>query len=443
MKIVNYLKINLTIFLFSFFNCIFAEKNINKTFTPVGAEIKESNEGLIPEWNKYINNENLASNNNDFSDHFLNDSPIEIIDKRNYIDYVKVLPFGLSELVKKIDDFKISLYPTIRSADYPDALKQRFKSVNQEFDDTNLRLNNLKVGDLPFRFPKSGEQIIWNHLLRYQGGSIERKFHTFVVNKDGNFSKVGVWVKRVYKTHMDKKEPNKLFYALGKYFEPATLVGDILLVHENVDQLKNSRKSWIYNEAQKRVRRAPDVGYDAVGSGSQGLITADQVDAYNGAPDRYEWKLLGKKNLIVPYNCYKLNNKSISYKSIIKKGSVNFEFMRYEYHRVWVIEANLKSSSSHIYSKRVFYVDEDSWSILVDESYSKNGDLWRVAIHGMIQLQEQNFPWYRIHIHHDLINKKYYVSGLDNEVKKTMKIGFKGKLRQFQPNALRRMAAGR
>ncbi len=164
MKIVNYLKINLTIFLFSFFNCIFAEKNINKTFTPVGAEIKESNEGLIPEWNKYINNENLASNNNDFSDHFLNDSPIEIIDKRNYIDYVKVLPFGLSELVKKIDDFKISLYPTIRSADYPDALKQRFKSVNQEFDDTNLRLNNLKVGDLPFRFPKSGEQIIWNHL---------------------------------------------------------------------------------------------------------------------------------------------------------------------------------------------------------------------------------------------------------------------------------------
>ncbi len=441
MKTIFYLKINLPIFFLINFNFCIAE---NKAFTSVGAEYKASNNGLVPEWNKSKTSvKKIVNKETIFYDQFSNDKVIEIIDKSNYGSFSSVLPFGLSELVKRNDDFRIGLYPTRRSADYPDNIKKQFETVKKEFNDTNLRLKNLKVGELPFRFPISGEQIIWNHLLRYQGGSVERKFHTFVVGKEGVFSKVGVWVKRVYKTHMDKKEPNKLFYALGKYFEPSTLIGDILLVHENVDQLKNSRKSWIYNQAQKRVRRAPDIGYDAVGSGSQGLITADQVDAYNGAPDRYEWKILGKKVLIVPYNCNKLNDKNLSYKSIIKKVSVNFELMRYEYHRVWIVEAKLKSNSSHIYSKRVFYIDEDSWSILLDESYSKNGDLWRVGIHGMVQLNKNNFPWYRVHIHQDLINEKYFVSGLDNEIKTPMKIGFKDKLRKFQPNALRRMSAGR
>ncbi len=441
MKIIFYLKINLLIFFLLIYNFSIAE---NRIFTPIGGEYEASSEGLVPKWNNLKTNIKKTVNNKPIAfDNFSSDKVIEIIDKSNYGGFSNVLPFGLSELVKRNDSFKISLYPTRRSADYPDNLKKQFEAIKEEFHDTNLRLNNLKVVELPFRFPKSGKQIIWNHLLRYQGGSIERKFHTFVVEKNGNFSKVGVWVKRVYKTHMDKKEPNKLFYALGKYFEPATLIGDILLVHENVDQLNNPRKSWLYNQAQKRVRRAPDIGYDAVGSGSQGQITADQVDAYNGAPDRYEWKILGKKVLIVPYNCNKLNDKNLSYKNIIKKGSVNFELMRYEYHRVWIVEAKLKPNSSHIYSKRVFYVDEDSWSILIDESYSKNGDLWRVGIHGIVQLNENNFPWYRVHIHQDLINKKYFVSGSDNEIRVPMKIGFKGKIRKFQPNALRRMAAGR
>ena len=56
---------------------------------------------------------------------------------------------------------------------------------------------------------------------------------------------------------------------------------------------------------------------------------------------------------------------------------VNPDFVRWELHRVWVVEGTLKPGNLHVYSKRVFYLDEDSWAALASDQYDMKGQLYR------------------------------------------------------------------
>jgi uncharacterized protein YpmB len=138
----------------------------------------------------------------------------------------------------------------------------------------------------------------------------------------------------------------------------------VFLVHEPLDQVKQARAAWIYNAGQRRVRRAPDLAYDNINDGTEGLRTTDQFDAYNGAPDRYDWKIVGKREVYVPYNSFKLSDKKLKYKDMIGKNTPKADLLRYELHRVWEVEANLRPGSKHVYAKRVFFIDEDTWTVL-------------------------------------------------------------------------------
>nr|BFE97371.1 hypothetical protein GCM10020185_79070 [Pseudomonas brassicacearum subsp. brassicacearum] len=51
--------------------------------------------------------------------------------------------------------------------------------------------------------------------------------------------------------------------------------------------------------------------------------------------------------------------------------------MRWEKHRVWVVEATLKSGKRHVVPRRTYYVDEDSWQILMADGYDAQGKLGR------------------------------------------------------------------
>lgn len=105
------------------------------------------------------------------------------------------------------------------------------------------------------------------------------------------------------------------------------------------------------------------------------MATADTVDVYNGAPDHYEWALLGKREMLVPYNSYAVHQKGLAYGDILKSRFINPDLLRYELHRVWVVEATLRKGFSHPYAKRRFYFDEDSWQILAADIYDKDGVL--------------------------------------------------------------------
>jgi len=141
--------------------------------------------------------------------------------------------------------------------------------------------------------------------------------------------------------------------------------------------MKEARRAFQYNPGQKRLRRAPNVGYDNPGTASDGLRTNDQLDVYNGAMDRYNWKLVGKKELYVPANSYVLHSDKNKYKDIVKKGHLNQDLARYELRRVWVVEATLKAGTSHIYKRRTFYSEEDGWQIVAVDVYDNRDQLWR------------------------------------------------------------------
>jgi hypothetical protein len=161
--------------------------------------------------------------------------------------------------------------------------------------------------------------------------------------------------------------------------EPARQKGQMTIVHEALDQVKNERKAWVYIPGARRVRRAPTVGYDTP-DGPGGLVTVDDSLGFNGALDRFTWNLVGKKEVYIPYHAYKFDDPKVKYDTLLQKGHANPEYMRYELHRVWIVEADLKDGQRHVYKKRRFYIDEDSWQIVLLESYDGRGELWRVGV---------------------------------------------------------------
>ncbi len=430
--------------IFSFFYVISNLLNVcfaqNPELTYIGALKSGSPDGLVPSWEGGLKNPPKNwSFEKGLIDPFAEDKIIDIIDYKKVSKYKDFLSLGLKKLLNQNRNFQIYLYPSRRSINYPEKIKKQIKKNLSS--NKNSSRGKSQIYYLPFINPKSGLEVIKNHLLRFQGGSIERKLHVFPVRPDGTFNRIGVWSKKVYREYINTTDSNKLFYALARFTEPRSLKGDVLLVHEPIDFTLEKRSAWIFSAAQRRVRRAPNVAYDGVGNGSDGMITADQVDGFNGATDRFEWKLIEKKILIVPYNTYKIGQKNIKYDEIIKPGSVNPSLMRFEYHRVWVVRAKLKRGMRHIYSERVFYIDEDSWTILMEEVFTKEGSLWRFALHGLIQSYDFNIPIYRLSLYHDLYKKSYLLTGLDNKINKPIQFGFEAKTSDFLPNALRRLGA--
>ena len=183
---------------------------------------------------------------------------------------------------------------------------------------------------------------------------------------------------------------------------PARLAGEVLLVQETLDQSLENRRAWVYNPGQRRVRRAPNVAFDNPGTNSDNLRTSDQFDMYNGSPQRYDWTLVGKKEILVPYNSYKLNSNTLKYADILKKNHINPDVARYELHRVWVVDSKLKAGQSHLYSRRTLYVDEDSWQILAVDCYDSRGQLYRVQEGHVINYYDVPALWTALETVYDL-----------------------------------------
>lgn len=413
---------------------------LDRDLTPVGAERAGNAEGTIPAWDGGMTKAPAGWTPADgYKDPFPDEKPLFVISAANADQYKDRLSTGLLALLKLYPEFRMPVYPTHRTAGYPAEVTRRARAQAANVQLQDEAIKTLGGSTIPFPLPKTGLEAIYNHLLRYLGGGVERSFDGFSVRANGDFLKIGFHDLRVYDENFDEHMDNRLFSYLGYFLSPSEFVGTIYLVHEPIDQVSETRKAWIYNAGQRRVRRAPELGYDNSQDGSDGLAVVDQYDGYNGAPDHYDWALLGKKEMFVSYNAYRVGDKTVAYDKIVHKNTINSDLMRYELHRVWLVEAKLKPGQSHIYARRVFYLDEDSWSVLLDESYDSHGQLWRTGIHGLVQYYDANLPWYRFEIWHDLSNNSYVLTGLDNEYKQPWKFGVKGRMADFQPDSLRRL----
>ena len=414
---------------------------LGRDLTPVGAERAGNADGTFPAWDGDLVRAPAGwTPQQGYVDPFPGDKPLFTIDSTNVAQYDAKLTRGQAALLKKHPQhFRMNVYPTRRTVVYPKAVTDRVAAQAGKVSLQGFGLKDLGGSTTPFPIPASGLEAIWNHLVRYLGGGTARTAHSFPVRSNGDYFKIGFRAQRIYAQNVEGAEPNRLFYALGYFTEPATLRGTIFLVHEPVDQVAEQRSAWIYNAGARRVRRAPDLAYDGINDGSEGMLTTDQFDGYNGAPDRYEWKLLGKREVYVPYNVYRLSDKTLKYKDIVRPRTINPEFVRYELHRVWVVEGTLKPGQRHIYGKRTFYLDEDSWSVLAEDAYDTRGGLWRASMHGLVQAYDVQLPFFRFGIYHDLDSGGYLVGGLDNEIREPIQFDARARITEFQPDALRRL----
>jgi hypothetical protein len=417
--------------------------------TPIGAERAGNADGSIPEWTGGISELPAGYKpGGRLVDPFANEKPLVIITARNYQEHAEFLSPGQEAMFKRYPDtFKIPVYPSHRTAIYPDEV---YQSVTENASKTGLveggnGVTNLGNATVPFPFPTQGVEVYWNHVLRYRGrGSYRTNSVQVPLQQNGDF--VPVWFETLVTWARDMPEndnPNMLFAFMQSIKAPARLQGDVLLVHEFVDQVKEPRNAWIYNPGQRRVRRAPEVAYDGPGTASDNLRTADDLDMMNGSPDRYDWKLVGKKEMYIPYNTYKLHDGNLKYKDVLHKGHMNPDYLRYEKHRVWVVDATLKKGARHIYARRTLYVDEDTWQIAMVDVYDGRGELWRFQEgHAMVHYQVK-VPWLAAESKYDLISGRYLVAGLTNEIKGyPYEFDVKGlTMGDYTPAALRR--AGR
>ena len=404
-----------------------SEADANKLgteLTPLGG-IKAANaDGSIPAWDGGITKVPAGYKAGDYHpDPYPEDKVLFEITSANYKQYAEFLSEGQKKLFETYpSSFKMPVYPSRRSASSPQFVYDETKNnaLKAELIEGGNGVKNAAIG-IPFPMPQSGLEAIWNHILRYRGETVRRFGGQAAPTASGDYNVIGFDELLLQKysgkdaTREKLLEENVISKFMQEVTSPARLAGTVLLVHETMDQIREPRKAWTYNTGQRKVLAAPNIAYDAPGTAADGLRTTDDFDMFNGAPDRYNWELKGRKEMYVAYNNYKLHSNNLKYDDILKPGHINPEYTRFEKHRVWVVEANLKPEFRHIYQKRVFFIDEDSWQIQVADMYDNRNELYRVAVAHGVNYYEVPTQWSTLDVYYDLNSRRYLALGLDNE----------------------------
>ena len=418
-------------------------ERLGNELTPMGAE-RAGNGDEIPAWDGGLTKvPESYDDDGHYVDPFPEDEPLFVIDQSNVDEYKDRLSPGQIKMIEEYDDYKMPVYKTRRTATYPQEIFDKVKknALNTTLIEGGNGLNDFDTA-FPFPMPDSGIEVIWNHITRYRGGAVSRKIDQVTPQEDGDFTPVRFDEEITWRTALQDYEPgedsNVLFYFQQKIVSPSRLAGNVLLVHETINQVKEPRRAWVYNAGQRRVRRAPQVAYDGPGTASDGMRTSDNFDMFNGAPDRYNWELVGKKEMYIPYNSYQFDDPELSYDEIVQPGHVNQDYARYELHRVWHVRATLKEGKRHIYAQRDFYIDEDTWTASVIDHYDGRGELWRVSEGHNMFLYDVKVPWFAFESIYDTLSGRYLTLGLTNQVEDPYEFGIKRTFRDYTPSALRR-----
>ncbi|OYT95892.1 MAG: outer membrane lipoprotein-sorting protein, partial [Pseudomonas sp. PGPPP3] len=348
-------------------------KRLNDELTPFGA-IRAGDSALgIPAWTGGLHAApaGYAGPGSFEIDPFAQQKPMLVIDAGNQGEYVQHLSEGVRALLASYPkSFRLPIYPSERTFAAPQEIYDN-TARNALTAELNKDGNGFAhaYGGIPFPIPQSGLEAVWNHIGRWQGRYFQESSTTALVRANGGYSTLreeNQLLSNYYAPGKDAKSlDNILFHYINRILPPSRGAGEIVLVHETLDQVAMPRMAWNYLPGQRRVRRAPTVAYDNPVDG----YLSDDADMFNGAPNRFDWQLLGRQALYVPYNNYLLGQPGTPHETILHKGHINPDLARWEMHRVWLVEATLKTGERHVYAKRRFYLDEDSWSILMAENY--------------------------------------------------------------------------
>jgi hypothetical protein len=401
---------------------------LGASLTPMGANPAANADASIPAYTGSMlglpEGLEYAGPGTPYPDPYAGDPVLYRITAANRGDHQQFLSPGLQALFDTYPDtFRVDVYPTHRDGRYSDKFieKLKYNAVNAELHNGEDGIRGF-TGAVAFPIPKTGAEVIWNsrtsgpnHTLAgtysdiavFSNGSRSVRRSTLMseypyVNPDNAVgleeADLGIWAANV----------------MTNVHEPLRDKGRITSIYEPYDYVTHAREAWLYLPGSRRVRRAPTVGYDTP-DGPGGFITVDDTLGFNGAMDRFSWTLVGKQELYVPFHNYKFDEAGLSYDTLLTPYHVNPDYIRYEKRRVWVVEANLREGKRHIYGKRRFYVEEDSWNIVMTENYDGRGELWKVVL--INSIYEYNTQGYvnRAMMFHELRAAGYITIRLVND----------------------------
>jgi len=356
---------------------------LKSTLTPFGAERSANDAGTIPAWEGGMHRApDGYQAGAPRPDPFAGETPILKITAQNLDQYKDKVSEGTQALLLKYPDtYHLNVYPTHRTAAAP-----QWVYDNTYENATRARTteggNNIEnaYGGIPFPIPKTGAEVIWNHLLRWRGESAESSFRIWVGAANGSRTMaVEATDDHQFPYYYQDGSIDKfggIYYMFRQVqTNPPFKAGESILIHDPIDQIGQGRKAWQYLAGQRRVRRAPTIAFDTPDFVASGQGYFDEVFMFWGSLERYDWKLVGKQEMYIPYNNNGFPLKTTD--EIFSAHHLNPDALRWELHRTWVVEAALGEGRRHAVPKRRFYIDEDTWSVILHDGYDAEGKLWR------------------------------------------------------------------
>lgn len=355
------------------------------------------------------------------ADPYADEKPLYTITAQNMNEHLARLSDGQQALLRKYpDSFAIPVYPSHRDFRYEDfRCEQTRRNVGfAVLEDGNMGVRAYKAGT-PFPLPKNGDELLRNMLLPGYAHQEDAVYDQAVVYPDGKTAWGRMRMEILDQTSGEKdigKPTHGIFaYSLTTILKPERQKGEVMLAHTYFNEKKNPQTAWLYNPGTRRVRQSPGFGFD-MPLGVGGFRTIDDDRLFNGSPERYDWKLVGKRELYIPYNGYRLESGEVKYADLLKVGSIDPSVMRYEAHRVWVLEATLKPGYRHQYAKRVLYIDEDTWLGVMADNYDAHGQLWRTNFMNTFYAYGAKLFHSGVTVYHDLISGAYLADRLTQEI---------------------------
>lgn len=357
--------------------------DLKTTLTPLGAERAGNADGSIPAWTGGLTKADLGyKDGGKRTDPFASEKPLFSITAKNLGQYADKVTPGIQAMLKKYpDSYRLDVYPTHRTAAATQAV----------YDATYANAGKTKLvdssagpipqdgeGGIPFPLAKDGVQAIWNHLMRWRGASWHTDFIQYLTTADGkhvltNDSR-GDYQMPWYLADGGKKDGT--FWTIRMINDgPPLRAGEAITGRENINA--DNTGAWTYLPGQRRVRRLPNACCDTPTPATAGVMSFDELYVFTGRIDRFDWKLVGKKDMYIPYNSNKVFT-AASPTDLLGEHHLKPDVIRWELHRVWVVEATLKSGKRHVMPRSTYYLDEDTWAAVLGERYDAQNQLAKV-----------------------------------------------------------------
>ena len=360
--------------------------------TPMGAERAGNAAGTIPAWSGGFTAASPGyAAGSPRSDPFTAEKPLFSITGKNFEKFSDQIPEGAKALFKRFPDYRMDVYPTHRSAAFPQSV---YENVLRNATRAHPAPEGIAygvegaAGGIPFPIPKSGGEVVWNHLLAFWGAARQLEVRTYIVAADG---------RPELSTGYDEIADFPFYYPNatpssygGYYFKtlhlenaPPSKAGEGYIDWQPINTARYKFAAWQLLRGERRARRGPSLSYDIPDPEASGFENLDEYYIFFGGPDRYDFKLVGKKEMYIPYN----NNRFYLKPALEVLGPKHADpgDLRYELHRVWVVEGTLASGKHHIVPRRRLYIDEDTWLAVYSDSWDEEGKLWKFA-HGTMYL---------------------------------------------------------